>query len=504
MSSAGNPYAAYGGSVIQSASTDPYAAYGGKVTDTGSPAPAGKKIERVGGQERLVDDQPPPSSTGMLGGMASEYWNAIKSPLALFAPAQTPDEAALLGTQGVGALALYRLGKGEFQSRGEAFKQARQQFKGAGEIRDPLIKSDEYVRSALTGISGLLPVPGIAGVSTNINRVADSGNLHEMWGRGLADALMLGAGARGPKASPITPVDYLTAAGGEATHTPLTETWAAIRATADKLPNAPRTPDDYLSAVKSTKGAFNDEYANAVGPVGSTKVGLDATGNTPISSRILAMITPNLKNTAAGRVVAAQLTKAASEFQKPWTLQELNQERMDANARIGDRNYDSSVLRGKNRTPAIDKAIANGTREMLYPALDDIYGKPHGYYAKMQDQVANLIDLEKSLKDRVETLKGKSAASKGAPRFKTEDISISGHPGSMPRAGFYGLRNLIFRDDPYRTATSRVGKAFSPRPPLPVGRATAIAAGVGANQEQQAQSQAIADFIQQLQQRGTQ
>lgn len=313
---------------------------------------------------------------------------------------------------------------------------------------------------------------------------------------------MLAAGTRAPEPSLVTtPVDYLTAAGGEATHAPLAETWASIRAAVNKMPDPPRTPDEYLSAVKNTKEAFNDEYANAVGPVSNTKVGLDASGNTPISSRILAMVTPNLKNTAVGKTVMAQLTKAASEFQKPWTLQELNQERMDANARIGDRNYESSALRGKNRTPAIDRAIADGTREMLYPALDDIYGKPRGYFAKMQDQTANLIDLEKLLKSRVETLKGKSAAAKGAPRFKSEDISISGHPGSMPRAGFYGLRSLIFRDDPYRTASSRVRKAFNPRPPLPIGRAAAVAAGVGANQEQQEQSQVIADFIQQLRQR---
>jgi hypothetical protein len=67
--------------------------------------------------------------------------------------------------------------------------------------------------------------------------------------------------------------------------------------------------------------------------------------------------------------------------------------------------------------------------------------------------------------------------------------------------GFYGLRNLIFRNDPYRTASSRVGKAFNPRPPIPIGRTMAVAAGAGANQEQQERSQAIIDFIQQLRQR---
>jgi hypothetical protein len=500
-------WAQYEVSTPAAASVDKWSQYETSGQSSAPSVPAGKRIERVGSQERLVDAQPPsPPPTGMLGGVGSEFWNAIKSPVALFAPAQTPEEGAVLGLQGVGGLALYRLGKGELQSRGEAVKQAGQQFKSAGEIRDPLIKSLQYGESGLTGLSSVLPVPGIAAMTTNINRVGDTGNMREMWGRGLADALMLGAGGKAPKPIAASPIDYLTAAGGEATHAPLTETWASIRAAADKLPNPPRTPDDYLSAVQSTKQAFNDMYANAVGPVGSTKVGLDATGNTPISSRILAMITPNLKNTAAGRATAAQLTKAASEFQKPWTLQELNQERMDANARVGDRNYDTSVLRNKNRTPAIDKAIADGTREMLYPALDDIYGKPRGYFARMQDQTANLIDLEKLLKTRVEALKGKSAANRGAPLFKTEQISVSGHPGTMPRMGFYGLRNLIFRDDPYRTASSRVAKAFNPRPPVPVGRTIAAAAGVGADQASQQRAQAILDFIHKLQQRqgGTQ
>jgi hypothetical protein len=501
MTDPNNPYAAYGGSAMQApppSPSDPYAVYGGKISDSGSSIPAGMKIQHVGSQERLVSAQPPPNSTGMLGGYVDEFWNAIKSPIELYKPPESPEEDVIFGMQGPGGLASYRLVKGEFQSRREAFKQAGEQFKAARHIEgSPLLKTNEYLRSGITGFTGALPVPGIAAISTNINRVADSGNLPEMWGRGLADALMIGAGARTPKSSPVTPIDYLTAAGGEATHAPLTETWASIRAAVDKMPTPPRTPDDYLSAVKGTKDAFNDEFANAIGPVGNTKVGLDAAGNTPISSRILAMITPNLKNTAAGRVVEAQLRKAAAEFQKPWTLQELNQERIDANNRFYAKDYDSSTLRGKNRTPAIDKAIADGTREMIYPALDDIYGKPRGYYAEMQDQTANLIDLEKLLKNRVETLKGKSAASRGAPRFKTEDISISGHPGSMPRAGFYGLRNLIFREDPYRTASSRVAKGFNPKPPVPVGRITAVAGGVGADQEQQERARAITEWVRQ-------
>ena len=461
---------------------------------TASPESSAALHEKAG--YTTTQGPPPSSGLGVLGGVGGEVGGAVNAPFMLFAPPSSPDEIGV-ASQGPGALALYRLGKGEVQSRGEAFKQGHEQIKQAGSIRGAVPKSLEFLRGVTTTASGILPVPGIAGMTTNINRTADRGDLGEMWGRGIADALMLWAGARGPRGGDVTPIDRLTSAVGKPSHAPLTETWDTIKREADRLPNPPRTPDEYLETVQVAKERLNHEFDQSIGPFGRTKVGLDPTQNTPISNRILALITPNLKKTAPGRKIATQLKQAASDFQNPWTLEELNQERIDANDRFYANNYDSLALRGKIRTPAIDHAIVVGSKEMIYPALDDVYGKPNGYFRQMQDQIGNLIDLEKILKKKVPDLKAESSVLRAQPRLSRENLSFSMHPGSTPRMSIYNLKNVMFRPDPYAIAGKEVSRAFNPRPPLPVGRTVAAAAGVGANQTSAEQVRALIEWMRQ-------
>ena len=136
----------------------------------------------------------------------------------------------------------------------------------------------------------------------------------------------------------------------------------------------PKDLPELTDRIDKAKSALNQEYANSLGPYANMQ-----TMPSGVSQRILKLITPNLDMTQPGRVMKKQLQSAALEFQKPWTMAQLDQERMDANARLHAFNNKDVVdqyaaTRGNNRNPAIDNAIANGVRETVYPQLDQLTG----------------------------------------------------------------------------------------------------------------------------------
>lgn len=158
----------------------------GKSKYSGSPSPA---------PVQQPSAQPQPAQTGFWGGVGRELADIPKGAMSLFSPPQTPDEIAA-AAHGTGALAVYRMAKGEVKSRSEAFKQAGQQWKGAAQIRDPLARGLERARSATTAAAAALPSPGMGGIASGLNRVADTGNIPELWGRGLVDASLQALGLK--------------------------------------------------------------------------------------------------------------------------------------------------------------------------------------------------------------------------------------------------------------------------------------------------------------------
>jgi hypothetical protein len=134
--------------------------------------------------------------TGLWGGVGNEIAGAGKGVLSLFRAPETPTEQRIVNGGNFGSLIIYRLGKGEIESRKEAFKQAGQQWKGAGKIRDPLARNLERARSATTAAAGAFPSVGMGGIAAGLNRTADTGNIPELWGRGLVDASLLALGLK--------------------------------------------------------------------------------------------------------------------------------------------------------------------------------------------------------------------------------------------------------------------------------------------------------------------
>jgi hypothetical protein len=171
-----------------------------------------------------------------------------------------------------------------------------------------------------------------------------------------------------------------------------------------------------------------------------------------------------MEKTAAGREEKSAIKRAITEFQKPWTYGELDAERTATRARLNTFHNKGDVAqytaRKASRNVAIDDAIEQGSKDILYPAADKAAGKPAGYTAEMKGRQAALIKLQAILDKRIDDLGGKAAQIAGSPRLSSENLSVSLHPGGAPRLSLYSIRNALVPPNPLKTASSRVAKAF--------------------------------------------
>jgi len=136
-------------------------------------------------------------------GYWSNLWDEAKSiPEGVGSLVKPPESKAgkvaeaVLGPAAIGAVAVPRLLKSEAQSRPKAIEQSNQQAEEAKGIRDPLISKLEDIRSVATLMSALVPVPGIAAMTTKINQAIDRGDLAGAWGMATVDIPLLLTGLK--------------------------------------------------------------------------------------------------------------------------------------------------------------------------------------------------------------------------------------------------------------------------------------------------------------------
>lgn len=167
-------------------------------SEIAGPAPEG--IISSGSSSRAIDpseiigpaDQPKlPNS--VFGGAWREA-KAIPTGIAsLFRKSETPEETAIETTSPLGILgvAMYRMGKGEVESRKTLWQQGGQSFERAKEFgeQSPLYRDIEATRGTLSRIGSVLPIPGIAESLSNVNQLKEEGRGKEAAGQGGVDAL---------------------------------------------------------------------------------------------------------------------------------------------------------------------------------------------------------------------------------------------------------------------------------------------------------------------------
>jgi hypothetical protein len=223
-------------------------------------------------------------------------------------------------------------------------------------------------------------------------------------------------------------------------------------------PKPPTTVGEELEAVNKAKANINSEVGQAMLPISGR-----AANAIPISDAIKSHITPDMAKTAQGRQMQAELLNAAADYQKPWTFGELHAARINANARLraffkkggtaqyGDMKTDAGVI--------VDREVARGVQDIVYPEMDKAAGKPAGYFANLLNKQSTLIQLGQALDDNANALAVRTAKIQGAPRLSSENVSAYGHPATTPGISIHRLQNVVVRPNPLGQANQAIARA---------------------------------------------
>jgi hypothetical protein len=345
-------------------------------------------------------------------------------------------------------------------AQGHPIQGGNEILRGFGQATAPAIAATnpEFLPSAVAyGAAG-------AGIEKVSNEVGFDPETSEFIGNVVTGFL---GGKKAMKQSEKTRTGKLAyASGGKDSVRPLERVIGDIDKTVAKV-GKPRTVGDFLQVVDTAKGDLNTEYANALGPHANDPVAAH-----PIADRIRSLITPNMQNTEHGREMAGQIKNAAVEFDKPWTLGELDAERMDANSRTHayekkNMSDQYAALKGR-RSVAIDKAIADGVREMVYPIMDRTAGKPKGYFADLKGRIGSLLELQSNLNEHVKDIHSKSVTASGAPFFERSQFRANVGQSGSPRVWLSNLMSSIHAPDPESRAGGVLRGAFKTPSAVPL------------------------------------
>lgn len=243
-----------------------------------------------------------------------------------------------------------------------------------------------------------------------------------------------------------------------------------LDAVVQKIKTIPKSVADMLQLVNRASGDLEAEFKQDL----KTTIGPTTTVPTSIADAIRNKITANMDKTEDGRRAKAALNARAAEFEKPWTYNELNEERMklfrSARSPMAER------IAQKNNTEIMaDDAAAAAARDKIYGDLEKAQNKP-GYYTKIKRDEAAMFDLKDQLQRRKTELSNAQALKEGTP-FYERNVSAYGHPESGKiGTSMHGLQDVLFGGAETR-ASRKVTKAFTPKASVAKRGAAASAAG---------------------------
>jgi hypothetical protein len=227
----------------------------------------------------------------------------------------------------------------------------------------------------------------------------------------------------------------------------------------------PKTVGDFVDVASKAEKKLNDEFDKSLGAYGHWKSNLpDVDGNFPISQAIKALKERMPAITDADRAERTYIDKAAAEYEHPISLHELDLKRMQANGRLSayyDKNDVAQyAAETKNAQILIDKAVANWVRDNVYPEMDQLTGKPPGYFRNLKARAGNLMNAQSEAEDFASKVHRQSAVERGSTPLERV------RPGGAVsmRGGIHGyISNIpqMFRAaDPEGEANAAVRSGF--------------------------------------------
>jgi len=227
---------------------------------------------------------------------------------------------------------------------------------------------------------------------------------------------------------------------------------------------APKTIGDLFQNIKQAKTNINSE-------VGQTMFKLRGKHFSahPIAQAIRSHITPDLAMTAEGQARAKALNAAATEYEKPWTAEQLHHQRVTKNAELTNFYKKGSMGQyGDLKTNVgviVDKEVADTIRDIMYPEMDKAVGAPAGYHKNLLSRHSTLIELGKTTEEQATGLAMQSAKARGAPRRLRENVSLYQSHLGPPGVSAHKIQNIFLGPpDPLQAANMAVSRAFHGRP----------------------------------------
>jgi hypothetical protein len=312
--------------------------------------------------------------------------------------------------------------------------------------------SEENTGKLVTKVAAPVMGSGVENLPGDIK----SGNVMGSTGDflGVLANLALMRGAKRPSAAEATnKLSFATGGGTDAIMNSLND----LRKAAGDKPV--HTVNDFLSTVQKAKTDLRTESGNALAPIANKP-----TVPLGVAQKIRDLVTPNMDLTAEGRQAKQAIENAAIEFEQPgWTYGKLDLERLKRNADLASHEKKSPIGRYTsekgNINVAIDKAVADGIREKIYPEMDKVAGQQPGYFRDLKDRHGSLIELESTLGQRVKDLREKQSLIQGAPsKLKATKIA----KGATGKLGLGDLLSTVAspRENPLGEANAAAKAGF--------------------------------------------
>ena len=208
----------------------------------------------------------------------------------------------------------------------------------------------------------------------------------------------------------------------------------------------PDTIGDFAEQSGFAEDTLNKEYANALGPHANDPGPITPDGKFPVAEAIYKLKLKIGTTTPQDKAARAYIDSMASNFEKPLSLDELNRQRIAANGRLYSFENKSDVAQyataGANSGTAVDRAIANTVRDVVYPEMDRLTGKPSGYFRDLQQRVGNLFRMQSDVKEFAKRLHQETMIGRGSTPLERlhPGAAVSAHGGvhgyvaNIPRA----------------------------------------------------------------------
>lgn len=399
----------------------------------------------------------PAGSTGddqdsVLGGAARRLGETVKGAYHTFADPATPEEIQRspgMAESGAVTRGLTRMGRGFAETEKEAYRQANAAQAEGGFAG--------HARAAVTRAAMLDPFA--TGTVVDINRMRDEGRWKEALGAGAFDAISLWLGSRmGGEPTGRTRLARLTAAVGD-TGVSLRDALPEISETA-RTTGPPRTLGDFVENVRQSDLRVDQEFNLALAPASGKSV-MPA----EISRNIRALETPNMAQTAEGRETVKYIRKMAREYEKPWTVKQLNAERIAKNKELNafyNKGLTGQIAAKSNIDTAIDKAVRDGAAEITYREIAAANpGMTPEQVTSLKKRQGALLNLKDHLEDHVSKLENAQLAREG------KTIGQKVRPGTyLSSGGVHGYVSHLSEALPgggeLDAADKNMRRAFSP------------------------------------------